>query len=88
MDVTSVLIHHGKLQRKSLKKSLPSITASLPRSRPGIHNRGDPQKKAHQMPELQEDIKRQGVQGQKVWTEVLALLEGFPSARSDRVVRE
>jgi hypothetical protein len=25
------------------------------------------------MPELQEDIKRQGVQGQKVWTEVLAL---------------
>jgi len=45
----------------------------LPRSRPGIHNRGDPQKKAHQMPELQEDIKRQGVQGQKVWTEVLAL---------------
>jgi hypothetical protein len=40
------------------------------------------------MPELQEDTKRQGVQGQKVWTEVLALLEGFPSARSDRVVRE
>ena len=40
------------------------------------------------MPELQEDTKRQGVQGQKVRTEVLALLEGFPSAGSDRVVRE